>query len=310
MRSFKKIISAICSIAMLAGIFTATVANAAEVATPYVTLSGNYDTAANTYTITFNTTLEKATGGAAYVKVPENLKQYISSWKWADTFGSVVAGESGQYVGTGSVYIGSTVSTGTSGAQATNGYLAKLELTLVDGGIPATVKEADRTITIGGERRSTKYYAASVANTDDGLKTTYAYIAADSNKAPTNYWTVDPAAAGNYVVLPTAAPAEKHVEVAVKTAKGADVNLETPNYNYNDVNKDVAVAFMATVTPNDDTVNGLTWTVKSGDVEKTFTKNFDGTISGATAVSYGLIIKGIDKVQAVNAAASVVAATE
>lgn len=105
-------------------------------------------------------------------------------------------------------------------------------------------------------------------------------------------------------------PAEKHVEVAVKTAKGEDVNLATPNYNYNDVNKDVAVAFMATVTPNDDTVNGLTWTVKSGDVEKTFTKNFDGTISGATAVSYGLIVKGIDTVQSVNAAASVVAATE
>lgn len=100
--------------------------------------------------------------------------------------------------------------------------------------------------------------------------------------------------------------AEKHVEVAVKNAKGEDVNLATPNYNYNDVNKDVAVAFMATVTPNNDTVNGLTWTVKSGDVEKQFAKTFDGTITGATAVSYGLIIKGIDTVQSVNAAATVV----
>lgn len=114
----------------------------------------------------------------------------------------------------------------------------------------------------------------------------------------------------NLALKSATGPAEKHVEVAVKNAKGEAVNLETPNYNYSDVNKDVAVAFMATVTPNDDTVNGLTWTVKSGEVEKTFTKNFDGTISGATAVSYGLIVKGIDTVQAVNAAASVVAATE
>lgn len=105
-------------------------------------------------------------------------------------------------------------------------------------------------------------------------------------------------------------PAEKHVEVAVKNAKGEDVNLATPNYNYNDVNKDVAVAFMATVTPNNDTVNGLTWTVKSGDVEKQFAKTFDGTITGATAVSYGLIIKGIDTVQSVNAAATVATVVE
>ena len=104
----------------------------------------------------------------------------------------------------------------------------------------------------------------------------------------------------------TAGSAEKHVEVAVKTAKGEDVNLGTPNYNYSDTNGDVAVAFMATVTPNDDTVNGIKWTVKSGDVEKPFAKVFDGTITGATAVSYGLIIKGIDTVQSVNAAATVV----
>lgn len=103
--------------------------------------------------------------------------------------------------------------------------------------------------------------------------------------------------------------AEKHVEVAVKNAKGEAVNLDTPNYNYSDVNGDVAVAFMATVTPNNDTVNGLTWTVKSGDLEKQFAKTFGGTITGA-AVSYGLIVKGIDTVQSVNAAASVVAATE
>lgn len=101
-------------------------------------------------------------------------------------------------------------------------------------------------------------------------------------------------------------PTEKHVEVAVKNAKGEAVNLETPNYNYSDTNGDVAVAFMATVTPNDDTVNGIKWTVKSGDVEKPFAKVFDGTITGATAVSYGLIIKGIDTVQSVNAAATVV----
>lgn len=100
--------------------------------------------------------------------------------------------------------------------------------------------------------------------------------------------------------------AEKHVDVAVKTAKGEAVNLETPNYNYSDVNGDVAVAFMATVTPNKDTVNGIKWTVKSGDVEKPFAKVFDGTITGETAVSYGLIIKGIDTVQSVNAAATVV----
>ena len=101
-------------------------------------------------------------------------------------------------------------------------------------------------------------------------------------------------------------PTEKHVDVAVKTAKGEDVNLGTPNYKYSDTNGDVAVAFMATVTPNDDTVNGIKWTVKSGDVEKPFAKVFDGTITGATAVSYGLIIKGIDTVQSVNAAATVV----
>lgn len=112
--------------------------------------------------------------------------------------------------------------------------------------------------------------------------------------------------ASNMGTIAPAAPAVKNAEVAVKTAKGEDVNLGTPNYNYSDVNGDVAVAFMATVTPNDDTVNGIKWTVKSGDVEKPFAKVFDGTITGATAVSYGLIIKGIDTVQSVNAAATVV----
>lgn len=110
----------------------------------------------------------------------------------------------------------------------------------------------------------------------------------------------------NLALKSATAPTEKHVEVAVKNAKGEAVNLETPNYNYSDVNGDVAVAFMATVTPNNDTVNGIKWTVKSGDVEKPFAKVFDGTITGATAVSYGLIIKGIDTVQSVNAAATVV----
>lgn len=112
--------------------------------------------------------------------------------------------------------------------------------------------------------------------------------------------------ASNMGTIAPAAPAVKNADVAVKTAKGEDVNLGTPNYNYSDVNGDVAVAFMATVTPNADTVNGIKWTVKSGDVEKPFAKVFDGTITGATAVSYGLIIKGIDTVQSVNAAATVV----
>lgn len=171
--------------------------------------------------------------------------------------------------------------------------LATFQLKLVDGAVYDTSINVERASVMLYNRTDEVNWSASAGDS----KVAYSTLAGTADKE-------------NLALKSATGPAEKHVEVAVKTAKGEAVNLEAPNYNYNDVNKDVAVAFMATVTPNDDTVNGLTWTVKSGDVEKTFTKNFDGTITGATAVSYGLIIKGIDTVQSVNAAASVVAATE
>ena len=299
-----------------------TVAEAAPVAIDKQLVTMAVDSANSTdskIAINFIASESSIAGGKAAVKVPDAVQPYIKSATWdTSKYSWTLKNGDGTFkVGGNTKADYYTMTVGTSSGEvdisSTKNVFMTLNLELVDGGIPSTVSAADRTLTLGGEvntgRTASLYCTLSAASVNSGSESV-AYIAADSKATPVTmknagYWTVDPTAAGNYVVLPTAAPAEKHVEVAVKNAKGEAVNLETPNYNYSDVNGDVAVAFMATVTPNNDTVNGLTWTVKSGDVEKQFAKTFGGTITGA-AVSYGLIVKGIDTVQSVNAAATVV----
>lgn len=171
--------------------------------------------------------------------------------------------------------------------------LATFQLKLVDGAVYDTSINVERASVIVYNRTDEVNWSASAGDS----QVAYSTLAGTADKE-------------NLALKSAAAPAEKHVEVAVKTAKGDAVNLETPNYKYSDTNGDVAVAFMATVTPNADTVNGLTWTVKSGEKTRDDLVQSFGAITGGTTISCGLIIKGISTVDSVDAVATVVSATE
>ncbi len=269
-----------------------------------------YNESTNNYTATiefhYGGRITAINGAAMKVVIPEDLKALITNVEWENLYAgkkitpSTLTTAKNRYQLQGILSGDSDTTTPMSNK---NKDIAKLKLTL--SALPTT----DQVVSLSTEAKSKKVnYQASVTDSND--ITYYCFKGdldanADLTECPVAARKDNLFNIGSSVTIKAPA-SEKHVEVAVKTAKGEAVNLETPNYNYSDVNGDVAVAFMATVTPNDDTVNGIKWTVKSGDVEKPFAKVFDGTITGATAVSYGLIIKGIDTVQSVNAAATVV----
>lgn len=276
-----------------------------------------YNESTNNYTATiefhYGGRITAINGAAMKVVIPEDLKALITDVEWENLYAgkkitpSTLTTAKKRYQLQGILSGDSDTTTPMSNE---NKDIAKLKLTL--SALPTT----DQVVSLSTEAKSKKVnYQASVTDSND--ITYYCFKGdldanADLDECPATARKDNLFNVGSSVTIKApAAPAEKHVEVAVKNAKGEALNLETPNYNYKpDMNNDVAVAFMATVTPNKDTVNGLTWTVKSGEKTRDDLVQSFGTITGETTISCGLIIKGISKVDSVDAVATVVSVAE
>lgn len=285
MKMLKKMFAVICSVAIAASMVTGV--SAATIDNPLsMDITDNQD---NTVTVDIKTSLDSISSFTGYVKVPEALKPYISSWTWSTdvpasslediTYNYDYITGSNTAVAASYILASFVGASGNSFAVPDDDILVSIKISLVEGGIPATVAEADRTLTLGGEyagTTGTKKKGATTLTTSD---VAYYLINGDNSKTPANTFDFDVTAEGNYVVVPV--------------AEAEDEGPAYEGYVGDDDETDVAVGATFDFVP-EETTTGIKWTVETNDgVKKSHVSAIDA--AGAASYKLGLVIQGLAK---------------
>lgn len=305
MKVLKKIFAAICSMTMVCSLLT--VVQAADpIANPLsLNITDNKD---NTVTIDVKTSDTLIDGGNVYIKIPEKLQPYITTWSTSTGIVSETlvfqynTSEDGYQVGSNEnfvpkneyIYAGFT-NTAQSGSFTVpdDGTIVSVKITLIDGGIPeGTLSEADRTLTLGCEycgKTSTKRKGAT-AYGDAETATTYYFINTadetatikEATSTPSSIIYYTPTAEGSFVVVPET----KKEGLAFEEFIGTKEDGVTPDGS-------VAIATKTTFTAEDG-VNEILWTVTPANSEnkvRTHLSTID--VDGGAEYTLGMVINGL-----------------
>lgn len=287
MKMLKKLLAVICSLTMAVSMVSTV--QAATIDNPLSLSIVDNTKTDNTVTINVKTTFDSLKGGSIAIKIPTALQSYISGWDWFSalednssipTLDDTYSYKKGSNT-TSQVYGINTLtsSSGNAFEAPADDVIVSLKLTLVEGGVPSTVSAADRTITLGGDYKASYAKTGATYITDAAGTTYYLYRADDSKSAPTNNFTYDPTATGNYVVVPA-----------------AEAEEEGPAYEGyvgDDDETDVAVGATFDFVP-EETTTGIKWTVETNDgVKKSHVSAIDA--AGAASYKLGLVIQGLAK---------------
>ncbi len=294
MKISKKILAVICSMTLMCSMATSIQA-ADELIDPVSLVLTDNTKTDNTVRIDVKVDVEKVpslNGSDISLKVSDAVKEYITGCTFSTPFATnvmVLTSDTNWFTGyttTGYSYVKGSLAMATTDDGApisSDGIYLSAVLTLAEGGIPATVSEADRTITIGGDFAGSQPFKRKAASslTPAGATQTYYFKTSDTtgigDKA---YFDFDTTAEDNYVVLPTAKPDEPEVVY--------------DGYVGDDDTTDVAIGAYYEFTAPANGAKGVKWTVEPNEGDaKTHVSAVD--VAGGATYKLGLIIQGLAK---------------
>lgn len=298
MKITKKIFSVVCALGIATSMLCNVYAESVIVDDALsLELTDNMQTN-NTVNIDIKTSYDTIKGMGLSLRVPKELKDYIDTWTFstnasADLVYGAVFNDYDKAPNYSYMQLTITPKNLISFDIPDNDIIVTATITLKEGGIPASLSEATRTITLGSpltaSNRPGKQGATTITDNDEILyyiKTTETTFNDTTGKF--NYMNFDVTAEDNYVVLPTAKPDDPVTATVVGYFTG-DKEAEGDNLD----TTDKAAAIVGTPVEKTDATS-LVWTVTSvGDETQTFTQAVD--VSGGATYKFGLVLRNITK---------------
>ena len=303
MKITKKIFSVVCALGIATSMFCNVYAESIIVDDALsLELTDNIQTN-NTVNIDIKTSYDIISGMGLSLRVPKELKDYIDTWTFstnasADLVYGVVFNDYDKAPNYSYMQLTITPQDLIKFAIPDNDIIVTATITLKEGGIPASLSEATRTITLGSpltaSNRPGKQGATTITDADSILyyiKTTETTF--NDTEGKFNYMNFDVTAEDNHVVLPTAGPTEV-IPTATTTGKQNGVKIGD-GYTGDTDATDMAAAVGVGVLGDGNVHNELLWEV-TADIEGTsVTKTHKSTVSvdGDAAYKFGLVIQGL-----------------